>query len=59
MQKGIAVLPKQNSRHDSRGGACGHNKAYGLPLFPHQKELRTEGLLGRHALGMLGRTLIM
>ena len=42
------------------GGVCGHNNAYGLSLFPHQRKLCTEGLLGRHALvGMLGRTLLM
>ena len=41
----------------SLGGACGHIKAHGLSLFPHQRKLCTEGLLGRHALGMLGRTL--
>jgi hypothetical protein len=33
----------------SLGGACGLNKAYGLSLFPHQRELHTEGLLSRHA----------
>ena len=40
------------------GGDCGHIKAYGLALFTYQREFLTEGLLGRHALGMLGRTLI-
>ena len=39
------------------GGACGHIKVHRLSLFPHQREFCTEGLLGRHALGMLGRTL--
>ena len=43
----------------SLGGVCDHNKAYGLALFPDQREFRTEGLLDRHALGMLGRTLIL
>ena len=32
-------------------------KLWGYPHFPHQREFCTEGLLGRHALGMLGRTL--
>ena len=41
----------------SLGGASDHNKAHGLSLFPHQRKLCIEGLLGRHALGMLGRTL--
>ena len=31
------------------GGACGHNKRYGLSLFPHHRKLCTEGLLSRHA----------
>ena len=39
------------------GGASGHIKAHGLSLFPHQRKFRTEGLLGRHAFAMLGRTL--
>ena len=43
----------------SLGGACDHNKAHGLSLFPHQREFCTEGLLGRYALGMLGRTLLL
>ena len=42
----------------SLGGACGHSKTYELSLFPLQRKLCSEGLLGRHALGMLGRTLI-
>ena len=41
------------------GGACDHNKAHGLSLFPHQSKICTKGLLGRHALGMLGRTLLI
>ena len=41
----------------SLGGARGHIKAHGLSLFPHQREFCNEGLLDRHALGMLGRTL--
>ena len=53
-----SVLPQLNSRHDGRayyslGGACGHIKAHGLSLFPHQRKLCTEGLLGRHALGRI------
>ena len=32
-------------------------KLLGYPHSPHQREFCTEGLLGRHALGMLGRTL--
>ena len=39
------------------GGAHGHIKAHGFSLFPHQRKPCTEGLLGRHALDMLGRTL--
>ena len=35
----------------SLGGACGHSKAQELFLFPHQRKLCTEGLLGRHPLG--------
>jgi hypothetical protein len=42
----------------SLGGACGHIKAFGLSLFPHQRKFCIDGLLGRHALGMLGRTLV-
>ena len=38
------------------GGACGYNKAYGLSLFPHQREFCPEVLLGQHASGMLVRT---
>ena len=52
-----SVLPRKIIVGHSLGGDCGHIKAYGLALFPHQRELQTEGLLGRHALGMLGRTL--
>ena len=33
-------------------------KLLGYPHSPHQREFCTEGLLGRHALGMLGRALI-
>ena len=44
---------------DTLGGACGHNKAYGLSLFPYQRKLCIEDLLGRHALGMLGTTLAL
>ena len=39
------------------GGAIGHIKAITLLLFPHQRKICTEGLLGRYALCMLGRTL--
>ena len=39
------------------GGGCGHIKAFGISLFTHQRKFCTEGLLGRHALCMLGRTL--
>ena len=39
------------------GVACGHIKAFGLFLFPHQTKICSEGLQGRHALSMLGRTL--
>ena len=28
------------------------------PYSPHQRKFCTEGLLGRHALGVLGRTLV-
>ena len=46
-----SVVPKLNSWHDgegghSLGGARGHIKAHGLSLFPHQRKLCTEGLLG-------------
>ena len=41
----------------SLSGACGHSKTYEISLFPHQRKLSSEGLLGRHALGLLGRTL--
>ena len=41
------------------GGARAHIKAQGLSLVPHQRKLCTEGLLGQHALGMLGRTMII
>ena len=40
------------------GGATGHIKAITLFPFPHQRKVCTEGLLGRHALCMLGRTLV-
>ena len=40
------------------GVACGHIKAFGLFPFPHQRKICTEGLQGRHALSMLGRTLV-
>ena len=36
---------------------CGHIKAVGLFLFPHRTSICAEGLQGRHALRMLGRTL--
>jgi hypothetical protein len=41
------------------GGACSHIKAFGLSPFQHQREFYTqpEGLLGRHALCVLVRTL--
>ena len=39
------------------GVACGHIKAFGLFPFPHQRRICSEGLQGRHALSMLGRTL--
>ena len=40
------------------GVACGHIKAFGLFPFPHQTNVCSEGLQGRHALSMLGRTLV-
>ena len=40
------------------GGACSHIKAFGLSSFHIKREFCTEGLLGRRALGMLGRTLL-
>ena len=59
----MSVLPKRNSRHDRRAW-CGWSlyiiatsKLLGYPQSPHQREFCSEGLLGRHALGMLGRTL--
>ena len=39
------------------GVVCGHIEAFGLFPFPHQRKICTEGLQGRHALSMLGRTL--
>ena len=36
---------------------CGHIEAFGLFPFPHQRKICAEGLQGRHALSMLGRTL--
>ena len=36
---------------------CGHIEAFGLFPFPHQRKTCAEGLQGRHALSMLGRTL--
>ena len=39
------------------GVARGHIKAFGLFPFPHQTKIYSEGLQGRHALSMLGRTL--
>ena len=39
------------------GVACGHIKAFGLFPSPHQRKICSEGLQGRHALSMLGRTL--
>ena len=33
-----SVLPKNNLRHDGRGVACGHIKAFGLFPFPHQRK---------------------
>ena len=41
------------------GTVCGYIKAIDLILFPHQRSICAEGLQGRHALSMLGRTLIM
>ena len=41
------------------GMACGHIKDLGLLPFPHQRKICTQGLLGRHALSMLGRTLTL
>ena len=40
------------------GEVCNHIKALGYPHSQHQREFYTESLLGRHALGMLGRTLL-
>ena len=54
------VLPKHNSIHDGQawlGRVCGHIKAFEFLPFPHQRKIYTEGLLGRYALCMLGRTL--
>ena len=39
------------------GMACGHIKAFVLFPFSHQRKISAEGLQGRHALSMLGRTL--
>ena len=39
-----AKFQGMTDRH-TLGGACGHNKAYGLSLFPHQREICPEVLL--------------
>ena len=39
------------------GVVYGHIEAFGLFPLPHQRKLCAEGLQGRHALSMLGRTL--
>ena len=39
------------------GMACGHIKDFGQLPFPHKK-ICIQGLQGRHALSMLGRTLV-
>ena len=41
------------------GMVCGHTKAFGLFLFPHQSSISDEGLQGWHAVSMLGRTLAL
>ena len=41
------------------GVACGHIHAFGFFLFPYQRNVCAEGLQGRHALSMLGRTLVL
>ena len=56
-----SVLSKRNLRHDRRAW-CGwspepHEGFWIVPHSPQQREFCTEGLLGQHALGMLGRTL--
>ena len=38
--------------------ACGHITAFGLFPFPHQRKICAEGSQGRHALSILGRTLL-
>ena len=40
-------------------GLWSKTKAFGLFPFPHQTKICSEGLQGRHALSMLGRTLII
>ena len=57
-----SILPKQNSGHDRREwfGWSLHvatSKVWDSSYSPHQRKFCTEGLLGRHALGMLERTL--
>ena len=55
-----SVLPKNNSRSEVHGlgVACGHINGFGLFPFSYQRKICGEGLQGRHALSMLGRTLI-
>ena len=47
-----SVLPKQNSKPSKTYDHI--SKAFGFSLNPTSKEFCTEGLQGRHALGMLG-----
>ena len=54
---GYQCSPQGMTGGQNLGGATGHIKAIILLPFPHQRKVCTEGLLGRHALRMLGRTL--
>ena len=58
--RNFSVLPKQNLKHDWRtmvwAGPTTTSKLRDSPHF-HIKKISTEGLLGQHALCILGRTL--
>ena len=54
--------PQANLRHDRRSWcrwSCSHIKAFGLSHSHIKGNFCTEGLLGQHTLGMLGRILIV
>ena len=58
----ISVPPKQNSRHDERawfGRGLQPHQSICTHIIPTSRNISIEGLLGRHALNMLGRTLLI